>query len=102
MNGAMFTHCVYFWLKKDLAPAQVAEFEEGLAALLTIPSVVHGTVGRPSSTNRPVIDRSYSWGLVTIFKDMAGHDAYQEHPTHTPFREVAGRCCEKILIYDFE
>jgi hypothetical protein len=97
----MFTHCVYFWLKDDLKPAETKEFEAGLAALLTIPSVVHGTIGKPASTDRPIIDRSYSWGLVTIFKDLAGHDAYQDSPIHTPFRDVAARCCKKIQIYDF-
>lgn len=97
----MFTHCVYFWLRDDITAAEAQEFERGVRALLTIPSVVHGTVGKPASTDRPIIDRSYTWGLVTIFKDQAGHDAYQEHPTHTPFRDIAKNACTKILIYDF-
>ncbi len=98
----MLTHCVFFWLKDDLPPAQKQEFDAGVKALTTIPSVVHGTVGKPSATDRPIIDRTYDYGLMVVFKDMAGHDAYQDHPTHTPFRDVASRCCKRIQIYDFE
>ncbi len=98
----MFTHCVYFWLEEDLTPAQVQEFERGLRSLTTIPSVVHGFVGTPAATDRPIIDRSYDYGLVTVFRDLAGHDAYQDHPVHTPFRDLASRSCNKVLIYDFQ
>lgn len=98
----MFTHCVFFWLKDDLSPAKVREFEAGLRALTTIPSVLHGFVGKPAATDRPIIDRTYSYGLTVVFKDLAGHDAYQDHPTHTPFRDVASAACKKIQIYDFE
>jgi hypothetical protein len=96
----MFTHCVYFWLNEGLSAAELAEFETGLRSLTKIPTVLHGFVGKPASTDRPVIDRSYSWGLTVVFEDLAGHDVYQEHPVHTKFRDCA-KYWNKVVIYDF-
>jgi hypothetical protein len=98
----MFTHCVFFWLKPGMTADDKAEFERKLRALTTISSVVHGTVGTPARTDRPIIDRSYSWGLMVSFKDLAGHDAYQVDPIHDDFRESCSKFFEKVVIYDFE
>ena len=98
----MLVHNVFFWLKPELTPAQVAEFERGVATLLTIPTVRHGFVGRPSSTNRPIIDRSYTFGLTLAFDDLAGHDAYQEHPVHLAFVDGNSAKWSAVKIYDFE
>jgi len=99
---AMMVHNVYFWLKTDLSPAQIEEFEAGLESLLSIPSMRHGFWGRPSSTSRPIIDRSYSYGLTEVFDDLAGHDAYQEHPVHLDFVEKNKDKWTTVKIYDFE
>lgn len=98
----MLVHNVFFWLKPGLTPAETAEFEEGLNSLLSIPAVRHGFVGRPSSTNRPIIDRTYSYGETFVFDDVAGHDAYQEHPIHVAFVEKNRDKWETVKIYDFE
>lgn len=95
-------HNVFFWLRPDLTPEQVREFEAGLDSLLKIPSMRRGFWGRPSSTNRPVIDRSYSYGLTEVFDNLAGHDAYQEHPIHLAFVERNKNKWTDVRIYDFE
>lgn len=97
----MFTHCVFYWLKEDVSFADRAEFEKGLRIVTTIPSVVHGFAGTPAPTSRPVIDSSYSYGLVLVFRDLAGHDEFQSHPAHLAFREICLRCCSKVVVYDF-
>ncbi len=97
----MFVHCVYFWLKPDISAADEALFVERVKALTTLPSVKHGWVGKPAATDRPVIDRSYSYGLTVVFEDEAGHDAYQVHPVHDAFRELHG-LWTAVKIYDFE
>jgi hypothetical protein len=96
----MFVHCVYFWLKPELTPAQVRQFEELCGAMAKIPTVQHMWLGKPAATDRPVIDRSYSYGLVVAFKDAAGEDAYQKHPIHDVFRENCGTFWSKVQIYD--
>jgi hypothetical protein len=98
----MFTHCVLFWLKEGMTDGERAEFEEAIRALTRIPMVVHGTVGTPASTDRPVIDRTYTWGLMVAFRDLAGHDAYQVDPVHVDFRDRFAKHFAKVLVYDFE
>ncbi len=95
----MLVHAVYFWLKPDLKPEDVRKFDEGVRSLLKIPNVLHGWVGKPAETDRPVIDRSYSYALVVAFEDMAGHDIYQVHPIHKSFLECSGMWT-KVQIYD--
>ncbi|HET6568257.1 MAG TPA: Dabb family protein [Rhodothermales bacterium] len=97
----MFLHCVYFWLKDDLSPNDVAAFERGVKSLTTIETVRHGFVGTPASTDRPVIDRTYSYGLVCAFDDKDDHDAYQVHPVHDDFRNDCSRYWTDVKIYDF-
>jgi len=96
----MFVHSVYFWLKPDLTEEQRAKFWEGVRSLTTIESARQGFAGSPASTDRPIIDRSYSCALIVIFDDGAGHEAYQVHPTHDKFREECATFWSKVLIYD--
>lgn len=97
----MFVHCVYFWLKPDLSDADERLFVERARALAALPSVKHGWFGKPAATDRPVIERGYSYGLTVVFDDVAGHDAYQVHPVHDAFRELHGLWAA-VKIYDFE
>lgn len=98
----MFVHAVFFWLKPGITPAEEKQFFDGVSSLLTIPDVVTGHVGKPASTDRPVIDRSYSYGLLTAFKDLAGHDAYQVAPVHLKFIDSCKHLWTRVQIYDFE
>jgi hypothetical protein len=98
----MLSHVVLFWLKPDLTTAQRQEFETRLRALGTIPGIAKFHVGTPAVNDRPVIDRTYSFGLNLIFPDMAAHDAYQIHPTHLAFVDNCKTFWTKVVIYDFE
>jgi hypothetical protein len=96
----MFVHVVYFWLKPELSAAQTAAFLEGVTALTTIDTVQHAWIGTPASTNRPIIDRSYSHSLVVVFDDQDGHDRYQTDPIHDRFRDECGTFWSRVQIYD--
>jgi hypothetical protein len=54
----------------------------------------------PADTDRPIIDRSYSYALILTFADKAAHDAYQVHPTHDKFRTECGHLWSRVQIYD--
>lgn len=97
-----FVHVVNFWLKSDLSAEDVALFESGVVSLGNIDSVRYFNVGKPASTNRPVIDTSYSYCLLTVFDDLAGHDHYQIHPIHLEFLDKCKHLWDKVLIYDSE
>jgi hypothetical protein len=97
-----FVHVVNFYLKPDLSAADVKVFEEGVSSLGKIESLLVFNVGKPANTDRPVIDRSYSYCLLTVFNDEAGHDVYQEHPVHLKFIENCNHLWEKVVIFDSE
>ena len=98
----MLIHNVFFWLKPGLSEEETLRFVEGAQSLLTIESVSSGYVGKPASTeSRPIIDRSYDYALLVAFENVAAHDAYQDHPVHDKFRELA-HLWSRVQIYDVE
>jgi hypothetical protein len=98
----MFVHHVFFWLREDLSDADRQKFEKGVSSLLQIEHVLSGDVGRPAATDRPVIERSYSYSLLLVFQSQAEHDAYQPHPVHKKFVEECSSLWSKVLIFDSE
>jgi len=75
-------------------------FAAGVQALTTISTVRHGFVGSPATTDRPVIERSYSVALTVVFDDLAGHDAYQADAIHLRFLEQCRTFWQRVQIYD--
>lgn len=98
----MLVHTVLFWLDRNLSSDEIAEFERGLESLRGIPSVRLLEIGRPAPTARPVVDRTYDFGVAVHFDDMAGHDVYQSHPLHTGFIAAHSKKWVRVVIYDFE
>jgi hypothetical protein len=96
----VFVHSVYFWLKNNLSEEDRATFLRGLDALTKIETVRQAHVGVPAGTDRPVIERTYSYALVLGFDDEAGHDVYQEHPVHDRFRGECSPFWTRVLIFD--
>ena len=96
----MFVHAVYFTLRPDLTAAERADFVAGVESLRGIDSVRQGYLGVPAATDRPIIDRDYSYALVLAFADQAGHDAYQVHPVHDRFRERCAPFWTRVRIFD--
>jgi hypothetical protein len=96
----MFVHTVYFWLKPSLTAAERQTFVAGLKSLIAIGTVRFGHIGTPAGTDRPIIERGYSYGLVVAFDDEAGHEHYQVVDTHERFRQQCGTFWNKVVIYD--
>ncbi len=98
----MFVHTVFFWLKKELTQAQREAFYKGVDTLKNIQPNILVTTGKPAATDRPIIDRSYDYGLTCIFKNLADHDKYQVDPIHLEFVKNHAKDWIKVQIYDFE
>lgn len=96
----MLVHTVFFWLKRELDPAQRAAFRAGVDSLCGIECAEAVYVGTPAATFRPVIDRTYDISLTVVLKDLEAHDSYQVDPIHTKFVDDFGTCWERALIYD--
>ncbi len=99
----MLYHCVYFWLKPELTPAQRAEFRRGVESLKGIKAASKVAVGTPAATaRRPVVDASYDVALVVECRDVAAEAAYQVDPLHLAFVEKFKSCWTRVQIYDSE
>ena len=96
----MLIHSVYFWANEGSSAEDLADFRRGLESLKTIDSVRQAYIGVPADTDRPVIERSYTYGLILVFDDQHGHDLYQYHEIHDRFRQQCSRYWSKLLIFD--
>ena len=57
-------------------------------------------LGTPASTKRGVIDSTYSYSLLLIFKSKEDQDIYQTHPTHLKFIDECEDLWERVVVYD--
>lgn len=94
-------HSVYFWLKEDLDEAALREFNDAVMELETIPTVKRMFIGPAAGTEvRGVTDNTFDLALILWFDDIAGHDAYQIHPTHTNFVDTQSGKFATVKVYD--
>jgi hypothetical protein len=94
-------HHVFFWLKNPDSKADLAKLLAGLRTLEKIESVRGIHIGVPASTEqRSVVDSSYSASELLFFDDVAGQDAYQEHPIHKQFIADCAHLWERVVVYD--
>lgn len=94
-------HVVYFWLKKPDSAADRAALIAGLQTLAEIPSVRSLQIGVPASTEqRAVVDNSFQVSELMMFDDVAGQNAYQEHPIHKQFVANCEHLWQRVVVYD--
>ncbi len=95
-----FVHHVYFWLKKPVTLDIRRKFEAALSELITIETIVGKHLGVPATTNRGVIDTSYTYSLLLTFRNKADQDIYQNHSKHLKFIADCEDLWEKVVVYD--
>jgi hypothetical protein len=96
----MFVHHVFFWLKSSNTPEDIKNFETNVSTLKGIKSIKMAEIGKPASTDRPVIDTTYSYSLLLLFESLADHDSYQVDPTHLQFVADSAHLWDRVQIYD--
>jgi hypothetical protein len=96
----MLTHHVLFWLKADTTEEQKKAFKQSLASLEKVETVKSIYIGTPAPIERGVVDTTYTFSLLTLFDELAGHDVYQTHPLHLAFLDEFRPLFEKVIIYD--
>ncbi len=97
-----FVHHVYFWLKNLSSEADRNKLIEGLTALSKVPTIRSHHIGLPASTNRSVIERSYSVSWMLFFDNLEEEEVYQKHPIHLKFVEDYSHLWEKVIVFDSE
>lgn len=96
-----FVHTVFFWLKNPDSKEDKAKFETSLTKFLKSSAHIKTMhLGVPASTNRPIIDTSYSYCLNLSFTSKEEHDKYQEEEVHKVFIRESEALWKKVLIYD--
>jgi hypothetical protein len=94
-------HHVFFWLKNPDSREDLAQLLAGLRTLAKIESVRGIHVGVPADTEkRGVVDASYSASELLFFDDVAGQNAYQDHPIHKQFIADCAHLWERVVVYD--
>lgn len=96
----MFVHAVYFWGRPDLTADDRAAWLRGLETLPGIETVQQGYVGVPADTHRDVVENTYTYALVLLFRDKDAHDRYQVHLTHLTFVETCAKYWQKVIVHD--
>ncbi len=96
----MFTHHVFFWLKNKTSDTDKQDLLKGLQTLEAVQPKISIHIGVPATTNRPVIDTSYDFSLLLVFKDLGEQESYQIHPIHEAFVKNCAQLWEKVVIYD--
>lgn len=98
--GSLFIHHVFFWLKDPSNREDRARFEKAARELVTVETIIEHHIGVPASTNRDVIDTSYTYSVLTTYKNKEDQDIYQTHPKHLKFIEDCQDLWEKVVVYD--
>ena len=96
----MLTHHVLFWLKSETTADQKIAFRKSLETLEKVETISAMYIGTPAPIERAVVDTSYTFSLLIVFSDIAGHDLYQVHPLHKAFLDEFRGLFEKVVIYD--
>ncbi len=96
----MFIHHVFFTLKNKESQADCDALIEGLNAMRPIETIKMIHIGVPASTNRDVIDRSYSVSWMLVFDNLEDQEVYQVHPLHKNFVATCGHLWEKVVVFD--
>lgn len=100
LTDDIFIHHVFFWLKQPVTQEMRTKFEGELRKLVTVETIVDYHLGVPAPTGRDVIDNTYSYSLLTVFKNKADQDVYQTHPIHLKFIEESQDLWERVVVYD--
>jgi hypothetical protein len=94
----MLTHIVIFKYK---AGVKEADKVEHLQMLKSLPSKIKEIRSFQVDFDILKLPRSYDLGLVAIFEDRAGLDAYTTHPEHVKVAEFGKSMTEHIASVDF-
>lgn len=94
----MLIHIVSFKYKADVSEEAREDHRSRLRALSKVAGVEELKVGADVVRS----PRSYDTGLLVVFLDRAGLDAYQKDPQHVPVAQLGVSLSEHIVAVDFE
>ena len=96
----LFVHHVYFWLKTPGNKEDLDKLVAGLRKLSAVKTIKQFHIGKPATTDRDVIDRSYAISWLVFFDNGADQASYQTDPIHLKFVEECSSLWQKVVVYD--
>jgi len=102
----MIVHAVLFRPKADVtASDRQAMFDALTVAAKEIPSVVRFQIGTRvthGAAYEGMVREHFPFAALVEFDDLAGLQAYLQHPKHQKLGELFYRLLEVGLVYDYE
>lgn len=99
----MLVHNVFFTLYENSPTARQKLIDDCRTFLSGHPGVAYFSAGVLSEPlARPVNDREFDVSLHVVFRSMADHDAYQQHPRHLEFVARNKPTWKKVRVFDSE
>lgn len=95
----MLKHVVLFKFKEETDAAAIEKLADGLGALPDIIDEIKEFV-----FGRDIIgsERSYDFGLISLFDDLEAMQRYQVHPEHQKVVAHVKNICSSVVAVDFE
>ena len=95
----MLNHLVLMKFKSDASDADIENLEKKLDDLPNaIPQIHMYEFGRDVLRS----ERSYDFGIASLFANSEALRQYQKHPEHQKVLELIGSICESVITVDFE
>jgi hypothetical protein len=95
----MLTHIVIWKYKPE---ADEEQRREHVALLKRLPGIIHEIQSFSVGFDVLRLPRSYHTGLVAVFRDRAGLEAYTVHPDHIAVADFGRAISDHVASVDFE
>jgi hypothetical protein len=100
-NKEVIAHYVLFWLKEDLSDQEKKDFTGFFEELRKVPTIKSLHYGSPANTTqRDVVDNSFSYNLLVYFDNMEDLNVYETHPIHLEAIEKYSKYWTKVAVHD--
>jgi Stress responsive A/B Barrel Domain len=96
----IFIHHVFFWLNNPESKEDLDALIEGLKKLSHANTIRQFHIGIPASTNRAVIETTYSISWFVLFDNKEDQDSYQVDSIHLNFVKECSHLWSKVIVYD--
>lgn len=101
LKEGTIVHSVYFWLRDDLAEEEREDFLNFFEALKYVPGLASYHIGTPAATtDRDVVDNSFSYHWLTTFASLEDIALYENHPDHLDAVEKYSKYWIKVEVKD--
>ena len=97
----LIAHYVLFWLKESLSENEKKDFTQFFEELKKVPTIKSLHYGSPANTTqRDVVDNSFSYNLLVYFDNMEDLNVYETDPIHLEAIEKYSKYWTKVVVHD--